>query len=326
MVLIVLWRARPAFDRRAAFFDTRFSAAWIAALVGALGASVWLGLFAFKHVDYSHELWWQFELQGEASRFLRASVGAALVLLLFGFARLVGYAPHEAPTPTTPISTTRARVIAAQSATFPFLVYLRDKALLFNDARTAFVMYGVQGRTWVALGDPVGPERSVGDLIRRFSSGATTSAACPVFYEVGKAHLHLYADFGLTFVKLGEEAKVDLSRRSRSKAATIGQVSPGASDGWRRTAARSASSSQRTFQRSWASCAPCPTTGSPPKASAEKGFSLGFFDEAYVARFPVAVIERDGRIQAFANIWRGRQPREMSDRSDALSPRRAARA
>ena len=97
LVLLVLRRARPAFDRRAAFFDTRFSAAWIAALAGALGASVWLGLFAFKHVDYSHELWWQFEVHGEASRFLRASVGAAMVLLLFGLARLIGYAPHEAP-------------------------------------------------------------------------------------------------------------------------------------------------------------------------------------------------------------------------------------
>ena len=49
-------------------------------------------------------------------------------------------------------------MIASQSLTFPFLVYLRDKSLLFNEARTAFVMYAVQGRTWVALGDPVGPE------------------------------------------------------------------------------------------------------------------------------------------------------------------------
>ena len=64
LVLLVLWRARPAFDRRAAFFDTRFSPAWIAAMVGAVGASVWLGLFAFKHVAYSHELWWQFEVTG----------------------------------------------------------------------------------------------------------------------------------------------------------------------------------------------------------------------------------------------------------------------
>ena len=106
VVLLVLWRARPAFDRRAAFFDTRFSPAWMAALAGAIGASVWLGLFAFKHVDYSDELWWQFELHGEASRFLRASVGAAVALLLFGLARLIGYAPHEAPSPPMRTSTT----------------------------------------------------------------------------------------------------------------------------------------------------------------------------------------------------------------------------
>ena len=155
LVFVVLRRARPAFDRRAAFFDTRFSAAWIAAVTGALAASVWLGLFAFKHVDYSHQLWWQFEIQGEASRSLRASVGAALVLLLFGLARLLGYAPHEAPTPGDADLEDAGRAIAAQTATFPYLVYLRDKAVLFDDDRAAFVMYGVQGRTWVALGDPV---------------------------------------------------------------------------------------------------------------------------------------------------------------------------
>jgi phosphatidylglycerol lysyltransferase len=48
------------------------------------------------------------------------------------------------------------------------------------------------------------------------------------------------------------------------------------------------------------------------KAAAEKGFSLGFFDEAYVARFPIAVIERGGRIQAFANILAGPQHEELS--------------
>src|SRR5262245_53204168 len=42
-VLFVLWEGRSAFDRRAAFFDTKFSPAWMAAVAGALGASVWLG-------------------------------------------------------------------------------------------------------------------------------------------------------------------------------------------------------------------------------------------------------------------------------------------
>ena len=111
VLLIVSWRARPAFDRRAAFFDTRFSPAGSLAVAGALGASVWLGLFAFKHVDYSNELWWQFELHGEASRFLRG-VGrrGGRCCCSFALARLIApRAARSARSRPTRISTTRRR-------------------------------------------------------------------------------------------------------------------------------------------------------------------------------------------------------------------------
>ena len=45
---------------------------------------------------------------------------------------------------------------------------------------------------------------------------------------------------------------------------------------------------------------------------AEKGFSLGFFDEHYIARCPLALIERNGRMQAFANVWAGARRVEVS--------------
>jgi phosphatidylglycerol lysyltransferase len=48
------------------------------------------------------------------------------------------------------------------------------------------------------------------------------------------------------------------------------------------------------------------------KAGGEKGFSLGFFDEEYLSRFPIAVIEREGQIQAFANVWRAGPRVELS--------------
>ena len=310
IVLLILTRARHAFDRRAAFFDTRFSASWTAALVGAIGASIWLGLFAFKHVEYSHELWWQFELRGEASRFLRASVGAAVTVAVFGLARLVRYAPHEAPLPGDADLADAARVIAAQGATFPYLVYLRDKALFFNEERSAFVMYAVQGRTWVALGDPVGPEAEAANLIRSFLERCDDYGGVPVFYEVGKSLLHLYADFGLTFVKLGEEAKVDLaaftldgSQAAKHRQALRRLEKEGCS--FRVLEAGEVADAMarlRVISDDWLK----------EKASAEKGFSLGFFDEDYVRRFPVAVIERDARIVAFANIWPGPDGQELS--------------
>ena len=50
------------------------------------------------------------------------------------------------------------------------------------------------------------------DLIRLFIARCDDYGGTPVFYEVGTKYLHHYADFGLTFVKVGEEARVDLDR------------------------------------------------------------------------------------------------------------------
>ena len=47
-----------------------------------------------------NDLWWQFELEGNASRFLRGSVGAATAVLLFAVARLIRHAPHEVEPPS----------------------------------------------------------------------------------------------------------------------------------------------------------------------------------------------------------------------------------
>jgi len=320
LVLALLLRARVAFDRRAAFFETRFSAAWIASIIAAVGASVWLGFFAFRHVEYSHELWWQFELHGDASRFLRASVGAAVVLLLVALARLLGYAPPEAPLPTDADFQDAAKVIASQPSTFPNLAFLADKTLLFDDDRGAFVMYGVQGRTWVALGDPVGPADRLGNVIRLFLERCQDFGGVPVFYEITPAHLHRYADFGLTVVKLGEEAKVDLQQF---------KLEGGQSAKFRQAVHRLAHQGG-TFrvvdQPSVGAILPELRTVSnewlAEKATAEKGFSLGQFDEAYLQRFPIGVIERAGRVEAFANIWRGGGGVEVS--LDLMRHRREA--
>ena len=310
LVLLVLWRARRGFDRRAAFFDTRFSASWIGAIAAVIAASIWLGLFAYQHVEYSNQLWWQFELHGEGSRFLRATVGAAVAFILFGFARLIGHAPHEAVPPTDEELETAAAIIGTQTSTAPNLVYLRDKAVLFDDHKSGFVMYGVQGRTWVALGDPVGAPDHASDLIRLFLERCDDFGGTPVFYEVRKEQLYRYADFGLTFVKLGEDATVNLSAfalegsRARKHRQALHRLDK---EGLRFRVVASQDvgaiiDQLRDVSDDWLR----------EKSAAEKGFSLGFFSEEYVSRFPVAVIERQGRVIAFATLWPGPQRLELS--------------
>ena len=75
-------------------------------------------------------------------------------------------------------------------------------------------MAGIRGRTWVALGDPVGPADAVSGLIRDFVERADDYGGVPVFYQVDPAQLHLYADLGMTFAKLGEDASVPLKEFS----------------------------------------------------------------------------------------------------------------
>jgi phosphatidylglycerol lysyltransferase len=303
LLLVALLRARGEFDRRAAFFAGRFSPGWAAAVVAVVGASVWLGFFSFRYVDYSRELWWSFELRGDASRFLRASVGAAVALFAFGASRLLRPAPPEVSLPSAEELDAAAAVIATQESASAFLVYLGDKAVLFDADRRGFAMYGVQGGTWVALGDPVGPDERRPGLVRAFLERCDDFDGTPVFYEVAGDRLHLYADFGLTFVKLGEEARVSLERFSLE-----GSESKQLRQSSRRLEREGCAfrildppevvahlGELREISDEWLS----------QKGAAEKGFSLGFFRDDYVRRLPVAVVVRGSRIEAFANIWPG---------------------
>jgi len=310
LLLLVFVPSRRLFERRAALFDTRFSPGWIVAIAAAFGASLWIGVFAYRHVDYANELWWQVALHGDAPRFLRASLGAAVVLFAFGVARLMRPLPHLAEPPSGAALADAERIVRAQGATLPYLAWLRDKELLFNAERTAFIMYGVRGRIWVALGDPVGPPAAAAPLIRDFVERADDYGATPVFYQVHPEQLHCYADLGMTFAKFGEEARILLEGlslaggRYKELRAALQRLKREHVD-FRIVAPESVPAilpQLRSVSDDWLA----------GKAGGEKGFSLGFFADDYLARQPVAVLERDGRIVAFANLLCGPTGEELS--------------
>lgn len=310
LLLLVFVPSRRLFDRRAAVFDTRFSPGWIVAIAAAFGASLWIGVFAYRHVDYSNELWWQVALHDDAPRFLRASLGAAVVLFAFGIARLLRPLPYFAEPPSSAALADAERIVHAQGETLPFLAWLRDKELLFNAERTAFIMYGVRGRTWVALGDPVGPPAAAAPLIRDFVERADDVGATPVFYQVHPEQLHCYADLGLAFAKFGEEARIRLDGlslaggRFKDLRAAMQRLKRERVD-FRIVAPESVPAilpQLRSVSDDWLA----------GKAGGEKGFSLGFFADDYLTRQPVAVLEREGRIVAFANLLCGPTGEELS--------------
>ncbi|MEJ2428829.1 MAG: bifunctional lysylphosphatidylglycerol flippase/synthetase MprF, partial [Deltaproteobacteria bacterium] len=209
-MLAALLPFRRQFYRKASLLDQRFSPGWIAGIILVLLSSVWLGMFSYKHVEYSGDLWWKFAFDKNAPRFLRASVGAVILALTFGLARLIRPSPPK-PLIPTPKDMDRISAIVQQSPqTSADLALVGDKNILFSHQGTAFIMYAVEGRSWIAMGDPVGPEEEWTDLLWRYMELCDLHYDWPVFYEVGADHLGLYVELGLTVLKLGEEARVPL--------------------------------------------------------------------------------------------------------------------
>lgn len=310
-VLLLLLPARKFFYRRSRIFGDYFSPLWSAAVIAVLAGAGWIGFFAHKHVQYSSDLWWRFELSRSAPRFLRATLGVSVVSVLLGLKLLLGPVRNRAGKETLSVSSADVeRIVGGSSSAASNLAYLGDKYFLFDDQRTAFIMYGISGTTWVAMGDPVGQADAFQDLIWKFYELAKKEGGAVVFYEIPSESLPLYIELGLSVLKIGEEASVPLSDFSL--------------EGPKMKHLRA---TYNRFQREDLEFSVLPKTEVPKeieglenisnewirsKGAAEKGFSLGFFDRTYVERFPCAVLRREGKIVAFVNLWTTGDKSEIS--------------
>lgn len=309
-VLLPLWATRAQFYRKASLLAEPLAPAWIASAAVAIGASIWVGLLAYRHVPYASELWWQFALDAHAPRMLRASLLAVLLLGSFAALRLLAPARAPAPTPSADDLERALPIIRASAETSAHLALLGDKSLLFSRSGRAFVMYGVSRRSWVAMGDPVGPADEREELVWRFRELADRAGAWSVFYQVGAEHLPVYVDAGLALSKLGEEARVALPGFSLE----------GSARAELRQAHRRAHRDGLGFR-----IVPVPEVAAmlpelrrisdewlQGRSAAEKGFSLGRYSEPYLRHFPVAVVEHNGAAVGFANLWASDTLEELS--------------
>jgi phosphatidylglycerol lysyltransferase len=309
LMLAALLPCRRHFYRKAALTNEPFTPAWIATTTIVVAGSLWLGIFSYQN-RYSRELWWQFTLSGNAPRFLRASVGVVAAALGVALWRLLRPAVHHPRLPGDDELAIACDIAAASPRTYAHLALLRDKQLLFNDDRSAMLMYGVEGRSWVAMGDPVGPESEGAELAWRFRELCDAYRGWCVFYQVNEKRLHLYVDLGLSLIKLGEEARVPLGEFSLA----------GAGRKKLRWAQRKTEELGGRFEIVPKEQVPAllpelealSDAWLEEKNAREKGFSLGFFDPDYLVRLPLALVRGPNGIIAFANVWLGGDCEEMS--------------
>jgi len=310
VMLAALLPTRRFFYRKSSLLRPSFSAGWVFTTVFVLGFAVWLTLFSYKHVGYSQDLWWQFAANANAPRSLRALVAAGAVAFVVALFRLFSPRPERAGV-GQPLDRERIRAIIQQSSeTSANLSLLGDKKFLFSAQGEAFLMYNTAGRSWISMGDPVGPPDQRRELAWRFRELCDRYNGWTVFYEVGADSLPLYLEMGLTMLKLGEEARVPLD---------IFTLEGGARKNLRYTYNR-LQREGNTFevlpveqaQQVIDDLKGISDTWLAEKNTREKGFSLGFFHEDYLEEFPVAVIRRNGKIVAFTNVWTTASKEELS--------------
>lgn len=306
-IAALLHGARPAFYRRTAMTEG-ISARWVAAIAVVGAVALWAGFFSYRHVEYRNDLWWQFAWHGNASRFLRTSFAVTVMLAIVVLSRL--FAPARAPVPVEGLDERDARVLAGARRTEALLLLTGDKRILRSASGEALLMYQVQGRSWIVMGDPVGPVAEWGELLWHIRELADARQGRLLLYQLTAAALPIAIDMGMQLVKYGEEARVDLH------AFTL----DGPEAKSLRAAVRKAQRQDITFEIVPAAEVPAimPQLREvsdgwlAAKGGREKSFSIGRFDPAYIARFDCAVIRCEGRMIAFANIWATATPDELS--------------
>jgi phosphatidylglycerol lysyltransferase len=303
-LLVMLLPFREAFPRVARLSRMEVTPGWLLSALAAMAGAAIVGWWSFQNADYADKTWVGAIADADAARAIRSSAAAAVLLLAFGVWRLIA-------TPATPTVAgeddpefLRVRSILAHAELAEpgsNLALLGDKRFLFSQSGASFLMFGVRGRSWIAMGPPVGRKSERSELFWRFRELADAHAARPGFYALGPDDLPDLVDLGFSIQKIGESATVPIDSFSLE-----GRRRGNLRRSWRKTgeggasfevlpvgAAGAVMDELRRVSDAWLE----------RQSGDEKTFSLGLFNPAYVAEFPVAIVRIGGRIVAFATLW-----------------------
>lgn len=300
MTALLLAVFKRSFYRPSRLLELPFSPLYLIASVCVVGASIWLLFFAYQDVPYSTKLWWQFALDADAPRGLRSALGSAVLLIVVALTWLLRTARPVIHLPTPDELQRAATILKASHQPDGGLALTGDKALLFHPKDEAFLMYARRGRSLVALYDPIGPTQPRAEMIWQFRDLCDFHHARPVFYQVRAENLPFYMDIGLTAIKLGEEARVDLhafdlDAKGKEMKDLRYTWNRGGRDGLSLEIyepGQAPLDELKVISDAWLS----------GKNVREKGFSLGRFSPEYLNHFRIAIVHFEGKPVAFANL------------------------
>ncbi|MGX7148761.1 bifunctional lysylphosphatidylglycerol flippase/synthetase MprF [Enterococcus ureasiticus] len=183
------------------------------------------------------------------------------------------------------------------------LIFLEDKDMFIytdqNGEDTVLLQFKTLNNKCIVMGDPSGKKEDFSVAMEQFINEADRWGYLPVFYEASEEIVMFLHEFGYDFIKMGEEAHVDLpnftlsGKKMKSQRAVMNRFTK---ENYRFEVLQPPFSKDlmqelRKVSDEWLG------------SRKEKGFSLGFFSESYLQRGKIAVAKnQEDRIVAFANI------------------------
>ncbi len=178
-----------------------------------------------------------------------------------------------------------------QGKVLSHLILLHDKFIFWNSTKNVLIPFQQYADKLVILGDPIGEKSELSNAIEEFQDIADLYGFTPVFYQASDDMLPYLHGHGFAFFKLGEEAFVNLKTFSLSGSKMKGLRS------LRNKFVRENYSFElvkppfskdllaelEEISNEWL------------QGRTEKGFSLGFFDEDYLNKAPIAIVKDENK-------------------------------
>lgn len=295
---------RACFYRKGHLTDGLFSGPGLLAALVVAGSAIWMFFASYEDVPYKEDLWWTFLGDSDAPRSMRALAGVLIGGLVVAGWQVAGIRQARAGADTQAEDFVRASAIFAsvpEGHPDANLLFVGDKSFVFTPSGKSFVMYGARGGLWIAMGDPVGPRAEQHEALVAFHEAADRAGKSPVIYAAGGDLLPELVDLGYAIRKIGETACIDVpgfSLEGPSRARLRQARNRAHRDGWKVEVVPAGGAVP------WDDLAAISEAWLGLHAGREKAFSLGRFDPAYLALFPVAIVRKEGGAPvAFASLW-----------------------
>jgi phosphatidylglycerol lysyltransferase len=307
---VAAWSQSAIFDRasRGDWLD------WSDLAVGSAALLLFLLFGAFSHHigAAAFARWNSISYRLQSARFLRTAISMVIVVAAATLYVVIRTPVRFEPPDEDEIEQTLSAHMRYGIGTTPIMVAVGDKSVFF-DASRGFCLYRTIGPYLTVFSDPMvtSPQERTAFLNGLFAFAANIDRR-PLFYQISLDWIPLLHDRGYHFFKLGEEAHVHLDRltlEGHGGKLTRQILRRAERDGLSFRIMQPAEIAGRledfaALSNDWLRA----------KQVVERQFSIGYFDDDYLRRFPCAVVEsRDqGRLLAFANLLEGPRHEELS--------------